>query len=808
MLAALVVLGISGTLFAGASFGADQLGVAKLQREINDTQDIAAEVAKAIGRVQQENTALGASLSTAARNLTAADISAPMLQAAGLDVDAVRSHLRTLDNRIEQRAEALGLLDQEINQYTSTIRQTPASTLAMLAAEAEHQEQRQLRAIISELIEDLHRLRAAEAEHLALAEERLALLQSRVELRAISDNGGFDQDPLVVALRAIVSRLTRDSTRLANEAAAISPSSPADRMRRRILELQADDAIARGTLRLADLDLLRIQSQIDFLEGLVDDLSIPVRVLREGRFELDALQAQLDDRLSEFDEEERVVASRRERIATQTAEASELISAQLDSLRGLEELLDFQQADVIGLQERIARAGERLDVEVGERALIALGERRRLPTDPVHRQLFTSQLALLPSTMSDYGYRLARDLAARLADAPLWRLALAAGAIIALVAATWWLHRVGLRWLVAVGPGRLLSIPIRALRQSLPLLLPAVVWLIVASVCGLDPKTTWLIAGALALSPLAGFVLRTDDLLAAKTPDRTTGSDSWGRIALIAAAGVGTVVLLMRVTPILPSLAEVVERAGFLALALAAVGAWPVRGTFLETLRDRAGMSAAAYRFLEVVTFAGLAFLALAAAAGLSGWVDLGWTIAGALGAFMVATGLLLVLAGALAVGAKLIKARLGRRRRRDMLAIDAAYRLAVVLLTVGAAWLLVSIYARSADAQAAFWGVAVACALPFVLQPAEALVAWLLGIDPERRADGSVSVLAICVDRGVRALLIIAAALAIAWILHLDLAAFAADDTLQTRIVRGVLQYRPSGPDRGLRVAPGQDHD
>jgi small-conductance mechanosensitive channel len=765
---------------AETSFGAEPSSVTALQREIEDTRDIAAEVLKAVPRVEQENAELGATLSAAARDLSAADISAPMLQAAGLDVDAVRSHLRTLDNRIEQREAALGLLDQEIEQYTSSVRQMPTQALVTLAAEAEHHEQRELRAIVIELIEGLRRLRDAEAEHLALVEERLALLQSRIELRAIRDNSGFDQDPRIVALRAIVSRLTRDSTRLANQAAAIPPSSTADRIRRRLLELQADDAIARGTLRLADLDLLRIQSHIDFLDDLVDDLSIPVRVLRAGRLELDNLQAQLDDRLMAFDEERRAVAGWRKRIVAQEVESSALISSQVDSLQGLEELVDFQQADVLGLRERITRAAERLDVEVGERALTTLGERRRLPMDPVHRELLSSQLALMPSTISDYWYGLARTLGARLANASLWLVALAAGAIIVLVAAAWWLYRTGLRWLVAVSPGSLLSIPIEALRQPLPLLLPAIAWLVLASVCKLDSQTTWLIAGVLALWPLVGLVLRANDLLAEKRPDRSVGANSWGRMALIAAAGVGTVVPVIRAAPILPSLADVVERAGFLALALAAIGAWSVRKTLLEALRDTSGMSAAAQRFLEIATLAGLGLLALAAVAGLSGWVELGWTIAAALGAVLVAT-------GALAVVAKLIKARIGRRRRRDRLAIDAIYRLAVVVLAVGTAWLLVGIDARSANAQAAFWIGAIACALPFVLQPAEALVAWLLGIDPERRPDGSVSVLAICVDRGVRALLIIGAALGIAWILDLDLAAFASGDTLQTRIVRGV---------------------
>ncbi len=95
--------------------------------------------------------------------------------------------------------------------------------------------------------------------------------------------------------------------------------------------------------------------------------------------------------------------------------------------------------------------------------------------------------------------------------------------------------------------------------------------------------------------------------------------------------------------------------------------------------------------------------------------------------------------------------------------------------------------YLRGAAATAAFWIVAVAAALPFILQPVQTLVAWVLHIDPEPRPDGSISIPAICVDRGIRALLVIGTVLALAWALDFDLVALATSDTLLTRIVRGV---------------------
>jgi small-conductance mechanosensitive channel len=85
------------------------------------------------------------------------------------------------------------------------------------------------------------------------------------------------------------------------------------------------------------------------------------------------------------------------------------------------------------------------------------------------------------------------------------------------------------------------------------------------------------------------------------------------------------------------------------------------------------------------------------------------------------------------------------------------------------------------------FWIVAAAAALPFILQPVQTLVAWVLKIDAEPRPDGSISIPAICVDRGIRALLVIGTGLGLAWALEFDLVALATSDTLLTRIVRGV---------------------
>jgi moderate conductance mechanosensitive channel len=232
-----------------------------------------------------------------------------------------------------------------------------------------------------------------------------------------------------------------------------------------------------------------------------------------------------------------------------------------------------------------------------------------------------------------------------------------------------------------------------------------------------------------------------------------------------------------------------VDRAGFGFLLLTAFATWLLREDLLYSVRDEV----AAWRAGRVVTAAthvvpGL--MVVAAVSGLAGWVNLGWALAVAVASFVVVAGLALLLCVVLRDLANALERRHGGAAEMGAPGatetIEAGYRLAVVTVMVGAAWLLARIYLRSATATAAFWILAVAGALPFVVQPVQILVASFLRIDPERRPDGSISIVAICVDRGIRAVLIIGTVLGLAWALDLDLVALATGETLLTRIVRG----------------------
>ena len=303
---------------AGTAAAADAQGDPGLAREIDQIRELSSEVSKAVRRVQAENLQLRSTLGREAQRLTANDVTAATLRLARLDAETARLYVTTLDDRIAQREAALSLLDADIEQRAAGPRACRRAR-ATQDAEPELQQPRELHAIGVDLLEGLRKLRKAESERSALTEEWLALLHSRAELRVIGDSAAFDQDPRAVALQAIVARLSRDALRLDNEAGAARPKGAPDPARQRLLRLQAGDAVIRSSVRIADLDLLRMQDQLDFYDDLVGDPAIPVPILHDVLVELDRHRAELGARLAALDRDRLTLEGQRELIQARAA---------------------------------------------------------------------------------------------------------------------------------------------------------------------------------------------------------------------------------------------------------------------------------------------------------------------------------------------------------------------------------------------------------------------------------------------------------------------------------------------------------
>jgi hypothetical protein len=174
MLPCALALGLAWAFAAGPA-----AAVTGLEREIRETQEVVADVARAVRRVQVENLKLERTLRKEVRKLTAEDMTVTTLRLSRLDADTARLHETTLGNRITQREAELRLLEQDISRRAVDLQGAPPAAPETLSAQAELQQLRTLHAVNVDLMDGFRKLRSAESERLALAEERLALLRSR-----------------------------------------------------------------------------------------------------------------------------------------------------------------------------------------------------------------------------------------------------------------------------------------------------------------------------------------------------------------------------------------------------------------------------------------------------------------------------------------------------------------------------------------------------------------------------------------------------------------------------------------------------
>jgi hypothetical protein len=415
--------------------------------------------------------------------------------------------------------------------------------------------------------------------------------------------------------------LARDALRFHNEAGSARPKSAPDPARKFLLQLQAGDAIIRSSVRVGDLELLRVANQLDFDADLVGDDSIPVPILREARVDLDGRRALLENRLAALSDDRLTLEGQRELVRAQAADSADAGASLLGPVQDLAELLDFQEADITRLQQRLGEVAAELDAEIGQRELGALRERRSLPVSAGHWELVKAELIRLPQMTVDYWRGILSDLVARLVALPVRALAGLGAAILVLCGALWWLYRFGLERIAMLIRAGESSVVLKALRRNLPLLVPLAIWMMVARTVGVAERPAWLLAGALALLPLAGFLLDLSSLLFGRASERGVARlrlHSLTRWAVLAAIGAAFLGFVVRSVPVLPSVADLRDMAGFGCLLLIALATWLLREDLRSSVRDRVAASPGG-RSVAAATHVVPGLMVVAAVSGLAG---------------------------------------------------------------------------------------------------------------------------------------------------------------------------------------------
>ena len=683
----LLCTSISGTRPA---LGQDATGAVALQQQIATLQQLRVELEHGHQRVRQGIGALRDRLNREDRKLTTEQVSAPLLRSARLATETGLSRLSALDSRIDYRNRQLRNLDQQISLRDSEIDTLNKETSVPTDATRELQDLRHLRTATAELLATLEALRQSARTRLRLTRERLNLLQSRVQLSHLDGDVSADDSPRIRLLDRVIATLIRDNIRLANDAAGIPADSPGNIARRQLLELQADDAVVRISLRQADLDLLRHRRRLELLNSLPDDHSIPLRILEDADAELDQVRQQLQTGLARLAREDALIDTQSKLLVPGLqAGLQELLAETANIILDLDNLIAFQRTDIETLLTRSEGIGNAL-VSATERARArSLMTHTPLPQTQGGWQRVSSDLGRIPEQVSDHLGNLLQQSARKVSSVSGLQWSQLAGVLLVLLIVLVALRR----WSDHSDSGRNPARRQAGWGPTVRMLAGAAVaiaaWLVVARIFGLSQSAT--LAATMIL--LSWPVLRL--LLAIARAGTEFRMLVWIAVFAIASVGLhaaGTVSALA------PASEGVLNRLAMVCMLLVALFAVRLGRNLRQHPGDRRRYSVLA----RVSTLAGLG-LGVTSIIGLAGYTNLAWVAVGYVLWALAVVAVLLWVLGRLSFGIDRLADRVrgGQPEQASRWIQNVTrpfYWLCATLLTLVAAYLLLYIYGWDSD--------------------------------------------------------------------------------------------------------------
>lgn len=684
----------------------EDVGILRLTRAIAAQERLNADLRTAAPRLEQEAAAESERLGREEAASAPGELSLTALRQARFEADTRRTRLAATASRIGFFEDELRKLDAQILPLQQAATATPAD-LEAYAANLRLDLLQQLRTATLATIDLLRESATLLSRRLNILTDRIALLQSRLRLVPLDEAAELAADPRARALRDFVERSGRESVRLANEASMLEPRSPGDVLRKRQLELEADEAFLRSSLRAADLDLLGIERQIAYLVTVAAERdALPARIADEGLRLVDGLRERLSERAMDLADVRRRLVDQRALLPTAAARDVAAVGAMRQRLSDVTDTVEGQEQAVQRLAQRLDRVAadfdQRRDVAESE-ALLARGA---LPVGREAWERVGRSAARLPDQLAAAFANAGREVAARVTSAPRQRLALAAGAALALVATAWLLRQLLHTRIVALQPDSTLATPVAAIRDSVFTLVPAAVWWAVAEILEVGREAMLLVGGVLAIWPAVALVLRfAKRILLRGAPDGLEVRQNFYR-RLRWTMWVGGIlaglIILTTTLPLTPALADLVHRSAMLCVLLIALPGLQLRALILTLAggRLRANM---ATRLGSQLSFLVPLVLAGAAAVGLAGYLNLAWAVIEHFLWAVLAAGLLLLALGVLADARRAVRRWLGERFPDTsyfwtLNFLDPAYRLLQLLAALGAGLALLRVYGWTAE--------------------------------------------------------------------------------------------------------------
>lgn len=685
----------------GSAAAQEDVGIARLTRALAAQDRLNADLKTSAPRLEAEAAAEGERLGREEADPRAGDASLAALRQARFEADTRRTRLAGTASRIGFFEDELAKLNARIVPVQQAATDVPAD-LEGFATNTRLSLLRGLQTATQTTVDLLRQSAALLETRLDLLTDRVTLLQSHLRLAPLDEGAELASDPRAEALRAFVERSGRESIRLTNEAAVLEPRSPGESLRKRQLELSADEAFLRSSLRAADLDLLGLERQLAYLDTVAAERdALPARIAVQGLRQLATLRERLAARTATLADVRRRLADQRALLPPASGASAAQVAAMRRTLNDVGDTVAGQDGAVTVLSrdlERIAADFDRRRAAAESEALLARGT---LPSGRGAWERVGRSAARVPTQLAAAFAGAGREVAARVATAPRDRLALAGAATLAVVLGTWLLRRLLHTRLVAAQPDSTLAAPVAAVRDSIFTLLPAALWWVTSQILEVGREATLLIGGVLAIWPAVALVLRFARrlLFRGARDGLDVRLNFYRRLRWTMWVGgiLAGLVILTTTLPLAPALADLVHRSAMVCVLLIALPGLQLRALILTLAGGRVEASMTA-RIGSQLSFLVPLVLAGAAAVGLAGYLNLAWAVIEHFLWAVLVFGLLLLALGILADARRAIRRWVGEHFPDTsyfwtLNFLDPAYRLLQLLATLAAGWALLRIY-------------------------------------------------------------------------------------------------------------------
>lgn len=406
------------------------------QQDIQSTRQLQLELAEALEQMHKETGIMQAQLRKEANRLSNAMPSASALRDARLELEMQNAWAQTLENRASYRQREINALNQEMGSNDDPL-------LAQLIKQK------------MRLLETLEEFNEARRSRVYIAKERLAQLQSRIDLWSIGFQSGTLDDPRISLIEGVITGLIRNSIRLTNKATEIAATDPQDSAQRQRLELEADDAATRATLRQTDIDILRLDQWLEIVDSMLEDETMPASNLLQASDTLQWTEKQLQSRLDSLGKRRAIIETQKSIASTHHLTGQNQLNTENDGLLiDLESLIHFQEEDLNKRLWRINTIQKEMNASMESVVAHPLLVRQSLPQSGKDWLRVTDSLLSAPKKLLKQLHTGGANIYSRLSSASTSSWIRLLGAIIVLTIIAAGIQR-WLAWLLPATPAHL-----------------------------------------------------------------------------------------------------------------------------------------------------------------------------------------------------------------------------------------------------------------------------------------------------------------------------------------------------------------